>query len=200
MPSVTDKIKKAIAETFDRAAHLDAAGATETIAKKFGLNQRLINYTHIEIRNKSNEYGFKSTPYNKRILFLPHCLRNSKECKAPYTEDGLQCKKCGKCEIATLRKIAEDLGYQGVFVCPGGSMVQKLIKKYKPGATLGVCCYHEANLAFDSLKGTGIHAQVALLLQDGCKDTKANIAEAKEKMEMIDSALLKGNSKGLMAK
>ena len=69
-------------------------------------------------------------------------------------------------------------------------MVQKLIKKYKPKATVGVCCYHEANLAFDQLRGTSIHPQVALLLQDGCKDTKANIAEAREKMELIDRKVL----------
>jgi hypothetical protein len=197
MPSITDNIKKAVAETVDRAAHLDAARATEVIAKKLGLNQRLINYTHIELRNKLNEYGFKSTPYNKRILFLPHCLRNSKECKAQYSEEGLQCKKCGKCDIATLTKIAENLGYAEVFVCPGGSMVQKLIKKYKPGATVGVCCYHEANLAFDALRGTGIHPQSVLLLQDGCKDTKANLAEAREKMELIDPKLAQANSIGL---
>jgi hypothetical protein len=190
MAPVTNKIKEAVAETVDRATHLDVAKATQAIAKTLGLNDRLINYTHIELRNKMNEYGFKRTPYNERILFLPHCMRNSRECKAEYNEEGLQCKKCGKCDIAKLVDIAEEFGYAHVFIAPGGSMVQKLIKKYKPKATVGVCCYQEANLAFDQLRGTGIHAQVALLLQDGCKDTKANVAEAREKMELIDKKLL----------
>lgn len=187
---VTARIKETVAETVDRATHLDVAGATQAIAKKFGLNQRLINYTHIELRNKLNEYGFKETPYNQRVLFLPHCLRNSKECKAKYTDEGLQCKRCGKCDIAGLLAIADELGYARAFVCPGGSMVQKLVKKYKPKATVGICCYQEANLAFDAIRGTGIHAQACLLLQDGCKDTKANVAEAREKMELIDKSLL----------
>ncbi|MFA4855425.1 MAG: DUF116 domain-containing protein [archaeon] len=194
---VTARIKEAAAETVDRATHLDVAGATQAIAKKFGLNQRLINYTHIELRNKLNEYGFKETPYNQRVLFLPHCLRNSKECKAKSTDEGLQCRRCGKCNIAELLTIADELGYQGAFVVPGGSMMQKIIKKQKPKATVGVCCYHEANLAFDFLRGTGIHAQVALLLQDGCKDTRANVAEAREKMELIGKNVLEGNSKEL---
>ncbi len=191
MAKITDRIKEAAAETLDRTTHLDVARATQAIAKKLGLNDRLINYTHIELRNKLNEYGFKSTPYNKRVLFLPHCMRNSRECKASYSEEGLQCKRCGKCDIAKLVEIAEELGYKNVFVVPGGSMVQKIIKKHKPEATVGVCCYHEANLAFDQLRGTGIHAQVALLLQDGCKDTKTNVVEAKEKMELVNKSLLK---------
>ena len=190
MPKITEKIKEAVAETAERATHLNVAKATKTIAKKFGLNQRFINYTHVELRNKANEYGFKETHYNQRVLFLPHCLRNSEHCKAKYNDEGLQCKKCGKCDIAELIGIAEQLGYAKVFIAPGGSMVQNLIKKYKPKATVGVCCYNEANLAFDAIRGTGIHAQVALLLQDGCKDTKANIAEAREKMELIDKRLL----------
>ena len=190
MPKITAKIKESVAEAIDRTTHLDAARVTQAIAKKFGLNDRMVNYTHIEVRNKLNEFGFKRTPYEKRILFLPHCLRNSKKCKADYIEEGLKCKRCGSCDIDRLLKIGEELGYSKSFITPGGSMVQKLIKKYNPEAIIGICCYHEANLGFDELRGTGIHAQVCLLMHDGCKDTKANIAEAKEKMELIDKKIL----------
>jgi len=186
MVKATERMKEAIGEAIDRTTHLDVAKATQAIAKKFGLNQRLINYTHIELRNKLNEYGFKATPYSNRILFLPHCMRNSKDCKAVHSEEGIVCKKCGKCDISELVDFAKKLGYSKTFIVPGGSMVQKIIKRYKPAATMGICCYHEANLAFDSLRGTKIHPQVSLLLQDGCKDTKANLAEAKEKLTMID--------------
>lgn len=195
MLKMTERIKEAVAEAIDRTTHLDAAGATQAIAKRFGLNERLIHYTHIELRNKLNEYGFKATPYNRRILFLPHCLRDNKHCKANYSGEGLQCRRCGKCDIDKLISIAEELCYAKAFIAPGGSMVQRLVKKYKPRATLGVCCYHEANLAFDAFRGTRIHAQACLLLQDGCKDTKANLAEVREKMELIDKSLLEGNSK-----
>jgi len=194
---VTVRIKEAVAETIDRTTHLDVAKATQAIAKKFGLNDRLINYTHIELRNKLNEYGFKSTPYSKRILFLPHCLRHSKECKAVQGEEGLECKRCGKCNIDRLIGIAEELGYTNTFVAPGGSMVQKLIAKHRPKAVVGICCYNEANLGFEALRGTGIYSQACLLLDDGCKDTKANLAEAREKMELIDKKLLEKDSSKL---
>ncbi len=192
--TTTAKIKEAIAETIDKTTHLDVARATQAIAKSLGLKDRLINYTHIELRNKLNEYGYKSAPYNKRILFLPHCLRNSKECKAISGDEGFECQRCGKCDIDKLISMAEDLGYAKIFIAPGGSMVKKLILEYKPKAVLGVCCYNEANLAFDMLRGTGIHGQTSMLLQDGCKDTKAHLADAKEKMEAIDQNLLLANN------
>ncbi len=194
MAKITGKIKDAIADIIDRTAHLDVAKATEAIAKRLGLNERLINYTHIEIRNRLNEYGFKATPFNERILFLPHCMRDTKLCKAKYNEEGLQCTLCGSCDLDELIRAAKHLGYKATYITPGGSMVQKLIRKYKPKAVMGVCCFEEANMAFDRLRGTGIHAQASLLLYDGCKDTKANLVDAREKMEAIDKALLE-NSK-----
>ena len=195
MAKITGKIKDAVAGLVDRTAHLDVAMATEAIAKRLGLKERMINYTHIEIRNRLNEYGFKATPYNERILFLPHCMRNSRQCKAKYNEEGLQCRQCGACDLSALIKEAKKLGYKDVFITPGGSMVQKLIRKYKPKAVMGVCCFEEANMAFDRLRGTGIHAQASMLLYDGCKDTKANFADAKEKMEAIDKALLENGKR-----
>jgi len=194
MPKTTRRIKEAVADLIDRTAHLDVSDATQTVAKKLGLSERLVNYTHIEVRNKLSEYGFKSTRYNERILFLPHCLRNSRKCKAKYNDEGLQCRRCGKCDINRLLGLAEELGYKAAFIAPGGSMVEKLVKKHKPKAIVGVSCYREANMAFDNLKGTGIHGQAALLLYDGCKDTKANFAEVEEKMRAIDESIANGRN------
>lgn len=182
--SITFRIKERVGKLVDKTTHLDVAETTEGIAKSLGLSERLVNYTHIELRNKMNEYGYKKTPLNKRILFLPHCLRNSKECIAEYNDEGLQCKKCGKCQIAEIIDLAKEKGFEKVFVCPGGSMVKKIVMKHKPKAILGVCCYNEANMAFDSLQNAGIATQAALLLKDGCSNTKANIEEIKEKMAL----------------
>ena len=192
---ITKKIRARISTIIDRGTHLDISRSTQGIAKALGLNQRLIHYTHIELRNALNEVDFQATPYNERILFLPHCLKNSKKCKAPYTDEGLQCKECGACQTGELKAFAESLGYKGVFITPGGSMVQKIIEKKRPKAVVGVCCYEEANMAFDRLRGTGIAPQAVTLLKDGCKDTVANIEEVKEKMRLIDSETLKNNSK-----
>ncbi|MAG22036.1 MAG: hypothetical protein CL943_01860 [Candidatus Diapherotrites archaeon] len=184
--SSTSKIKEYIAILADKTTHLDVAKTTQAIAKKFGLSDRLVNYTHIELRNKMNEFGYRRIPFKDRALFIPHCLKNSAKCKAPYGDEGLECQRCGKCQITDLIGLAKEIGYGYVFVCPGGSMVQKLVQKYKPKAVLGVCCYDEANMGFEKFYGTQIAPQAALLLYDGCKDTKANLIEVREKMMLID--------------
>lgn len=190
MPSITYKIKEQIGKLVDKTTHLNVAETTEAIAKKFGLSERLVNYTHIELRNKMNEFGYRRIPLNERFLFLPHCLRNSKYCKASYTNEGLQCKRCGKCQINELIAMAEEVGFQQVFICPGGSMVKNIMMKYRPKAVLGVSCFDEATLAFDSVQGTSIAPQATLLLQDGCKDTRVNLTEVKEKMLLMNKGLL----------
>ena len=185
MNNIKEKIRDAVASAIDSGAHINFAAASETIAKKLGLSERWIEYTHVEFRNKLNESAYKKTPYKNRILFLPHCLRNSKECKAPYNDEGLQCTECGKCKIDPLVKEAKKLKYGGVFVVPGESMVLKLIEKYRPKAVLGVACYKETMLAFDSLNGTGVTPQAVLLTRAGCINTDVNIDEVIEKMRLI---------------
>lgn len=185
------KIKEKIASIVDSGAHISIAKTSKEIGKLFGLNERLINYTHVELRNKLNEYSYKVAPYEKRILFLPQCLRISNVCKAPITEDGFDlttCEKCEakeRCQINQLKNMAYDLGYMKVAVTPGGSMVHKIIARDMPKAVLGVCCYNEAVMALDKLKNIRIGAQAVLLLKDGCKDTQTNVDEVKEKLEML---------------
>ncbi|GEM_PF-778773 len=193
MASATEKIKESIAEMLDSGTHISIASTTEKIAKKLGLNERLVHYTHIELRNKMYEWKYKKTPVEKRILFLPHCLRHPRKCKAKYNSEGLQCEKCGNCKIKKLVELAEKSGWQGVFVCPGGSMVKELVKKYKPQAVLGVCCYNEAKMAFENFKNSSVAPQAVLLLRDGCVNTDVNIDEVREKMELIER---KKNAKG----
>jgi uncharacterized protein len=185
-----EKIRTAVGKVVDSGAHLNVAKTSENIAKKLGLSESMVQYTHIELRNAVYEPEFKKVPYNERVLFLPHCSRNMKVCKAESNGEGIICKHCGGCDIDEAKKMAENLGYKKVFVVPGGSMVKKLLVTYEPKASVGVCCFEEAQLAFDMLKGTGIVPQVAMLLRDGCKDTMINLPLLEQKLTLIDSELL----------
>ncbi|MDD4251295.1 MAG: DUF116 domain-containing protein [Candidatus ainarchaeum sp.] len=185
-----EKIRVAIGKVVDTGAHFNAAKATETIAKKLGLSESMIQYTHIELRNFVYEPELKKIPFNERVLFLPHCARNSKKCKATSNGEGFECKHCGACDIDKAKKFADKLGYKKVFIVPGGSMIKKLLLKYNPKAAIGVCCFDEALLSFEMLKKTNIIPQVALLLRAGCKDTMINIPLLEEKLSLIDENLI----------
>lgn len=185
MDEIKEKIQEAVAKAIDSGAHINFATASEAIAKKLGLSERWIEYTHVEFRNRLNEIAYKKVPYKRRILLLPHCLRNSKECKAEYGPEGLQCTECGKCKLSQLVKEARKLGYKGVFILPGGSMVENIVKKYKPRAVLGVACYKEVMLGFDTLKKEEIAVQGVLLTRAGCINTDVNVDDVIEKMKLI---------------
>ena len=189
MKDLTLKIQKTIAGLVDYGAHQSVESIASQVIKRLGLKDRFVNYAHIEIRNRLTEPSFKRVPYSERILFLPHCLRNSAKCKAPYTDEGLQCKACGACQMSDLVALAKKLGYKGVFTTPGGSMVAKIASKYKPKAVVGIACNDEINMGLDKMRNYGIPAQAVLLLRDGCKDTAVNIEEAFEKISLIDEKL-----------
>jgi len=191
MDGIYEKIRVAVVKAVDAGAHINAASAAEGIGKSLGLSNNLMQFTHVELRNAVFEADFKKVPYKDRAVFLPHCSRNSKECKASFDEEGYHCKNCGACDIDKVEKIAKELGYGYVFIVPGGSLVKKLIDKYQPKAALGVCCFNEAILSFEAMKYTKIVPQIALLLKDGCKDTQMNLPLIEEKMRLIDSKLAK---------
>ncbi len=193
--SIYEKIRVAAAKAMDAGAHLNAATAAENIGKSLGLSDALVQYAHVELRNLAFEADFKKIPFDERMIFLPHCSRNTAVCKATSDDEGLHCKECGACDVDKAMKLARKLGYKHIFMVPGGSMVKKVLEKYKPKAAMGVSCFHEAVMAFELTKQINVIPQVVLLLKDGCKDTKVNLHLLEEKLSLIDENVLTKDGK-----
>ena len=116
-----------------------------------------------------------------KILFLPHCLRNSKACPNKYNEEGLICNNSHDCAINRLKKFAETLNFK-VFIAPGGSLVEKLVKKLNPEFVVGVACDNEIAMARQFLDGK--YKSIELLV-DGCINTKV---DEEEVMKVLKNA------------
>ena len=140
--------------------------------KLIGVGPENVDKLYIEFKNDRYRDEFKSISPKNKIIFLPQCLRAPK-CKAEMTENGYKCAKCspGKCKVYAIKAKVEKMGYR-VFICPGGSMVSKIIKKYRPKATLGVACVKELVLAVEE---TRIPAQAVELLRNGCFNTDVDL-------------------------
>ncbi|MFA6268774.1 MAG: DUF116 domain-containing protein [archaeon] len=193
--SIYTKIRSAIGKVADAGAHFNAASAAEGIGKSLGLSDTMIQYTHVELRNTIYEPEFRKVPLDERVLFLPHCSRNIKVCKATTDEEGIHCKHCGGCNIDEAVKLAKKMGYKKTFIVPGGSMVKKILEKHKPKAAIGVSCFHEAVMAFELAKSAGVIPQSVLLLKDGCKDTLINLPLLEEKLALVDERVLTKDGK-----
>lgn len=103
---------------------------------------------------------FLNTPYEKRFIFMPQCLR-SVECPAKLTPEGIICVNCGRCGIGEAKRYAESLGCK-FFVVPGSSFIKRIIKKDRPGAIVGVGCSMEIKEGLDLCHSHGIPARECL--------------------------------------
>jgi geranylgeranyl pyrophosphate synthase len=115
----------------------------------------------------------ETIPYQRRILLLPQCLKNSQLCQADMDNIGLLCNNCGNCSISEILHKAEDLGYVTV-VSEGTAITTRLIESGKVDAVIGVSCMDVLQKMFRSVNKFAVPGIGIPLLNSGCKDTKAD--------------------------
>ncbi len=178
-----DKIRKVIQKTYSSGLHTEVHELTSKVINLLGLSDEWANYVDIEVRNIMNKEPFNKTPIEERVLFLPHCLRDAESCEGEYGEKGLICHKCGRCDIMDIVEYAKNLGYKGVYIVPGGSIVYNIMSQNKPRGIIGVACYEELNQAMKKAREEGIPSQGILLTKAGCINTKVEKAEIARKLK-----------------
>jgi len=148
-------------------------------------DEKVIDQMLIQIRNSLYTEAYRKTPFKKRAVFLPQCLRNP-NCPAKLTPEGIKCVECGQCGICEVKKIAESQGYL-FFIVPGSSFIKRMVKKYNPEAILGVGCTMEVKEGTAMMASVGLPVQGVTLLKDGCVDTRVNVKDLLEKIHMDES-------------
>src|SRR5262245_58568523 len=124
-----------------------------------------------------------AVPFNRRLLLLPHCLKNAEGCPADYDEFGLDCKKCGACSVADFKVRAEELGYK-VLVSEGTPIVLKIIVSGHVDAIVGVACLNVLERAFDKILLAGIPCVATPLLSSNCRSTSVDDDWVAEMIEL----------------
>jgi phosphohistidine swiveling domain-containing protein len=129
-----------------------------------------------------------AVPPSERVLLLPHCLRDSQRCQADNTKQGLACKGCSPdCAIHRLQREALELGYSGVCVAPGGTLVLEFLAQRRPRGIVAVACHKELEMGLEAVTKMGqqpdweMPATVVIpLSKDGCVDTEVDVARVLE--------------------
>lgn len=132
---------------------------------------------------------FLATPFEKRLLLLPHCLKHAEGCPAEYSQFGLDCEKCGACSIADYKVRAEQLGYK-VLVAEGSPIVLRIIVEGYVDGILGVACLNVLEKAIDKVLIAGVPSYAVPLHSGDCKNTKMDEAwiwEVLDKYEPLES-------------
>ncbi len=179
---IKTQIRGFVAQAVSFGLTISPSDLASKICKETGIkDEKWAKYTSIEIINKVNSDLYRRTKKNERIVFIPHCLRNVKVCKATIGEEGYRCAKCGGCVIMSIVEECEknEIKY---FMVAGGSIVMKLIDKYQPKAVIGIACYNELKMALEKTSEKKLPTQIVMLSKDGCMNTEVELSEVKEKI------------------
>lgn len=177
--SLRDRIRAAASErarSFDRALPLtkdQTQAAAETILRQLELGEQYLGFTMVMLTNEFWKEQVAAIPFHRRLMLLPHCLKNAEGCPADYDEFGLDCEKCGACSVADFKGKAEQMGYK-VLVSEGTPIVLKIIVSGHVDAIVGVACLNVLEKAFDKILLAGIPCVATPLLSSNCKNTSVD--------------------------
>lgn len=124
-----------------------------------------------------------ATPFGRRILLLPQCLRSSTACSATFDSLGLLCEGCGQCSIDVIQQEAEDLGYV-VLVAEGTTAVSELVTRGEADAVVGVSCMQALEKFFHPLNAHAVPGLAVPLLGNGCVDTRVDLDWIRETLRL----------------
>ena len=161
------------AETLDRSKPFNRAQLevwARVLMNDMGLPEKYLGFTAVMIGNAIWRRQFLATPFERRMLLLPHCLKHAEGCPAEYTQFGLDCERCGACSIADYKVKAEQLGYK-VLVAEGSPIVLKIIVGGYVDAILGVACLNVLEKAIDKVLIAGVPSYAVPLHSGDCHNT-----------------------------
>ncbi len=165
-----------VGQAFDRSRPLtknELQQTAEALLRGMELGEQYLGFTMVCLTNEFWREQIQAIDFKRRLLLLPHCLKNAEGCPADYDEFGLDCKKCGACSVADFKVKAEELGYK-VLVSEGTPIVLKIIVSGHVDAIVGVACLNVLEKALDKILLAGIPCVAAPLLSSNCRSTSVD--------------------------
>ena len=157
---------------------------------QLGQPERFLGFAMVLLGNAFWRRQFLATPFDRRLLLLPHCLKHADGCPADYDEFGLDCERCGACSIADYKGTAEKLGYK-VLVAEGSPVVLRIIVEGYVDGILGVACLNVLEKAIDKVLLAGVPSYAVPLHSGNCRNTTLDqswVWEVLDKYEPLETA------------
>lgn len=158
----------------------------EKIAKEIlnrdNLNGEILDFTILLLGNEIWRETVMATPFHRRLLLLPQCLRNDNQCQGVFDELGLICSGCQGCRIDSILNKAEKLGYT-TLVAEGTTVAIGLVEEGTIDAVIGVSCMSVLHRSFGPVTRAAVAGIGIPLLGDGCSNTTVDYNWLFEEMQ-----------------
>lgn len=141
------------------------------LLKKLNISEEFIDFTIVLLGNESWRKTVEATPFNRRLLLLPQCLKDNASCKGKFDELGLNCAGCKACPIDNILLKAEELGY-ATLVAEGTTVAIGLVEEGSIDAVIGVSCMPVLQRSFEPVSNAAVPVIGLPLMYDGCENTK----------------------------
>ena len=111
---------------------------TILLGKVVGIPKDLIRESFVHVNNVFAKVLRRKLKNDKILILLPHCLQKT-DCQVRITVDINNCKECGDCDIAELKRLAERTGVK-IAIATGGTLARRIIVKNRPSYIIAVAC------------------------------------------------------------
>lgn len=119
--------------------------------------------------------------YANVLLLLPHCIQLD-ECPYRITMNILNCKSCGKCDVAGILELEKKFGII-IRVATGGRLAKRWVKEIGMEMVVAVACEQELVEGIMAVYPTRVFAISNLRPFGPCINTKVDIEHLKDVME-----------------
>ncbi|SFF76423.1 Geranylgeranyl pyrophosphate synthase [Sunxiuqinia elliptica] len=165
---------------FDRLQEL----ALELI-QQLGVDEVYLDFVIVLAGNEIWREVVAATPFERRLLLLPQCLKNANSCQGEMDELGLLCAGCKGCQIESVLSKAEALGYT-TLVAEGTTVAVGLVEEGAIDAVIGVSCMPVLQRSFEPVSRAAVPVLGLPLLDDGCENTQLDYGWLFEEMHQLN--------------
>lgn len=173
---VRNRLRKAARELVAERGILPPAGFSvitglaEDVILRTESDTRFLEFTMVLCGNEIWRKVVAATPYNRRLLLLPQCLKSTENCQAEIDQLGLICAGCQSCQMDSFLQKAESLGY-ATLVAEGTTVAVNLVQEGAVDAVIGVSCMSVLQKSFEPVSRAAVPVIGIPLLFEGCAET-----------------------------
>ncbi|WP_163717252.1 polyprenyl synthetase family protein [Mangrovibacterium lignilyticum] len=153
----------------------------EELLEKQNVDREYLDFTIVLCGNALWRDVIAATPFDRRLLLLPQCLKNTQSCQGEMDSLGLICAGCKGCQIDSVLSKAEALGYT-TLVAEGTTVAVGLVEEGAIDAVIGVSCMPVLQRSFGPVSRAAVPVMGLPLLYDGCENTNVDYGWLFEEM------------------